>query len=289
MYLALSPYIRVAWYSVLEPHTVIGPRDIFDYELLYLKEGSAVITIEDKQYDATSGDVFLFRPHQRHTIDCSNDVPVIQPHIHFDLQYQPNSPDVYVSYRTEDRIPPEHRHLFRQDILRDLFPQLPSHVHLSDGSLFEAYLFDLIDEFNHPSVLSQVRQQWLFLRLLDLFISESSYSWHKVSSSGAENTASRIKLYLDNNTSSRITLDDLALVLHMDKSYLVNLFKRFYGETPISYHQKLRIEKARNMLMYTNLSITQIASATGFSSIHDFDRVFRKLNHDTPSAYRTRR
>lgn len=185
-------------------------------------------------------------------------------------------------------MPPEDLQFFRKDILAEIFPQLPSCLHFSKNMLFESYLFDLIEEFNHPSMLTQVRQQWLFLRLLDLFIAEASYSWQKVNSSGAESTASRIKLYLDNNTSSRITLDDLAMVLHLDKSYLVNLFKRFYGETPISYHQKIRINKARNMLMYTNLSITQIAEATGFSSIHDFDRVFHKINQVTPSSYRIR-
>ena len=289
MHFVLSPYIRVAWYSVLEPHSIIGPRHIFDYELLYLKEGTAIITIEDKIYNAQPGDVFLFRPGQRHVIHCSNDVPVIQPHIHFDLQYHPDSPDVYVSYVTKDKLPPEDHRFFRQDVLRDAFPQLPSCIHFNNSQLFEAYLFDLIEEFNHPSMLTQMRQQWLFLRLLDLFIAESSYSWQKVNSTGAESTAFRIKLYLDNNTSSRITLDELSQVLHMDKSYLVNLFKRFYGETPISYHQKLRIKKARSMLMYTNLSITQIAEATGFSSIHDFDRVFRKVNNATPSTYRTHR
>lgn len=287
MFFSFSPYIRVAWYSMLEPHTVIGPRDIFDYELLYLKEGTADITIEDVTYHAEPGDAFLFRPHQRHIIRCTTDVPVIQPHVHFDLQYQPDSPDVFVSYKTDDHMSPEQLKLFRKDSLNELFPQLPSCVHHNRNGLFESYLFDLIEEFNHPSMLTQMRQQWLFLRLLDLFIAESSYSW-KINSSGAENTASRIKLYLDNNTSSRITLDELAIVLHMDKSYLVNLFKRFYGETPIAYHQKIRIQKARNMLMYTNLSITQIADATGFSSIHDFDRVFRRINQATPSSYRAR-
>ena len=289
MHFVLSPYIRVAWYSVLEPHSIIGPRDIFDYELLYLKEGTAVITIEDKNYNAQPGDVFLIRPHQRHRILCSNDVPVIQPHIHFDLQYLADSADVYVSYVTDDQIPEEHNRFFRRDVLREAFPQLPSCIHFNNRQLFEAYLFDLIEEFNHPSMLTQMRLQWLFLRLLDLFIAESSYSWQKVNSTGAESTAFRIKLYLDNNTSTRITLDELSQVLHMDKSYLVNLFKRFYGETPIAYHQKIRVNKARNMLMYTNLSITQIAEATGFSSIHDFDRVFRKVNNATPSTYRTRR
>ena len=289
MFQTFSPYIRVAWYSALEPHTIIGPRDIFDYELLFLKEGTADITIEDKVYNAGPDDVFLFRPHQRHLIHCTTDVPVIQPHVHFDLQYQPDSPDVCVSYVTEEQMSPEQRSLFRKDILAEIFPQLPSCVHFSKSCLFESYLFDLIEEFNHPSMLTQMRQQWLFLRLLDLFIAESSYSWQKVNTSVAESTASRIKLYLDNNTSVRITLDELAMVLHMDKSYLVNLFKRFYGETPIAYHQKIRVNKARNMLMYTNLSITQIAVATGFSSIHDFDRVFRKIHLATPSSYRTHR
>ena len=42
------------------------------------------------------------------------------------------------------------------------------------------------------------------------------------------------------------------------------------------------------MLVYTNLSVTQIAQATGFSSIYDFDRVFRRLLHAAPSAFRMR-
>ena len=51
---------------------------------------------------------------------------------------------------------------------------------------------------------------------------------------------------------------------------------------------RLRVEKARDMLVYTNLSVTQIAQATGFSSIYDFDRVFRRLLHAAPSAFRMR-
>lgn len=281
----LAPYIRVAWYSTLAPHTVIGPRDIFDYELLYLKEGTASIAIEGKSFDAVPGDVFLFRPHQRHIIRCLNDYPVIQPHVHFDLQYQNDYKDVFVSYETAENMTMPQKALFRQDILSSFYPQIPPRIHLKKHKIFEEYLFDLIDEHDQPSYFTQVRQQWLFLRLFDLYLTEVGYTLHIEGLPHVENMAARIKMYLD-NSASRVSLDELAEVLHIDKSYLIRIFKQVYHETPLVYHQKVRIKRARSMLFYTNLSITEIAEATGFASIHDFDRVFRKVDGSAPSAYR---
>ena len=285
----LSPYVRIAWYSTLEPHTIIGPRDIFDYELLYLKEGSARITVEGRVYDGNPGDVFLFRPHQRHKIECLNNFPVIQPHVHFDLQYRADQRDVFVSYVTDEEMTPEQKTFFRSDIMDRFYPSIPDQIHLQNYKVFEEYLFDLIDEYNMPSSFTQVRQQWYFMRLFDLYLTEVGYFLHIEGHSNAESIASRMKLYLDNNTSRRVTLEELADVVHLDKSYIIRLFRQFYQETPISYHQKVRINRAKSMLLYTNLSVTEIASNTGFSSIHDFDRVFRKMDGAAPSVYRPRR
>lgn len=102
----------------------------------------------------------------------------------------------------------------------------------------------------------------------------------------SQSVANKIKLYLDNNQSRHITLDELSHVMFLEKSYIGRVFKRYYQDTPIGYHQKLRIKKAKNLLIYTNLTITQIASLTGFASIHDFDRVFKKLEGKKPSSYR---
>lgn len=285
----LSPYVRIAWYSTLEPHTLLGPRDIFDYELLYLKEGSARITVEGRVYDGNPGDVFLFRPHQRHKIECLNNFPVIQPHVHFDLQYRADQRDVFVSYVTDEEMTPEQKTFFRSDIMDRFYPSIPDQIHLQNSKVFEEYLFDLIDEYNMPSSFTQVRQQWYFMRLFDLYLTEVGYFLHIEGHSNAESIASRMKLYLDNNTSRRVTLEELADVVHLDKSYIIRLFRQFYQETPISYHQKVRIKRAKSMLLYTNLSVTEIASNTGFSSIHDFDRVFRKMDGAAPSVYRPRR
>ena len=209
----LSPYVRIAWYSTLEPHTLLGPRDIFDYELLYLKEGSARITVEGRVYDGNPGDVFLFRPHQRHKIECLNNFPVIQPHVHFDLQYRADQRDVFVSYVTDEEMTPEQKTFFRSDIMDRFYPSIPDQIHLQNSKVFEEYLFDLIDEYNMPSSFTQVRQQWYFMRLFDLYLTEVGYFLHIEGHSNAESIASRMKLYLDNNTSRRVTLEELADVL----------------------------------------------------------------------------
>lgn len=284
-----APYVRLAWYSTLEPNTIIGERDIFDYELLYLKEGNVQITVENRQFDAEQGDIFIFRPHQRHLIRCMNNTPVIQPHVHFDLQYRDDYQDVYVPYVTDEQIPKEDWRLFREDILPALYPNIPPRIHPKNTKLFEEYLFDLIHEYENPSMFTQVRQQWLFLRLFDLYLSEVGYSLHTEGSSHIESIAARIKIYLENHCSESLKLDELTGIIHIDKSYLIRIFKQIYGITPLAYHQQIRIQRARSMLVNTNLSITQISENTGFSSIHDFDRVFRKIDGSSPSSYRNMR
>ena len=60
--LDLRPYIRRAWYDYMSPKNSLHNRVIFDYEIMYVKEGNATVIIEGKKYDAVPGDLFVFRP-----------------------------------------------------------------------------------------------------------------------------------------------------------------------------------------------------------------------------------
>ena len=93
----INPYVRKAFYDRLMPHQVIGERIIYDYELLYIKSGRCVVTIEDQQYETQPGDLYFFRPGMRHSIIVF-DEPLIQPHIHFDLVYTGNSIKTPISF-----------------------------------------------------------------------------------------------------------------------------------------------------------------------------------------------
>jgi hypothetical protein len=55
-----SPYIRVAMDSIIGAPWHLKERVIFDHELLYIKEGKVLITVEEKEYIGIPGDIFLF-------------------------------------------------------------------------------------------------------------------------------------------------------------------------------------------------------------------------------------
>jgi transcriptional regulator GlxA family with amidase domain len=69
---------------------------------------------------------------------------------------------------------------------------------------------------------------------------------------------------------------------------LQRLFRRHLGMTPTQYFLKARLQRARHMLQYSTLSVTEIAIATGFASISHFTRRYTELYGRTPTAERGR-
>ena len=61
-----------------------------------------------------------------------------------------------------------------------------------------------------------------------------------------------------------------------------------YGETPIRYVTRRRIERAQDLLRHANLTVTEICTAVGFASLGSFSSRFSELVGESPSAYRAR-
>jgi transcriptional regulator GlxA family with amidase domain len=69
---------------------------------------------------------------------------------------------------------------------------------------------------------------------------------------------------------------------------LQRLFRRHLGMTPTQYFLKARLQRARHLLQYSTLSVTEIAIASGFASISHFTRRYSELYGRTPTAERGR-
>ena len=96
----------------------------------------------------------------------------------------------------------------------------------------------------------------------------------------------RIKEYLDANYADHITLDKLTELTHMNKYYMAHSFAKYTGLSPIQYLNRRRLEAACQLLRDTDLSISDIAGSTGFSSQSYFTQAFRKAHGVTPMKYR---
>ncbi|MDI1462056.1 helix-turn-helix transcriptional regulator [Catellatospora sp. KI3] len=74
----------------------------------------------------------------------------------------------------------------------------------------------------------------------------------------------------------------------VSKFHFVRSFEAVYGETPIRYLTRRRLERAQDLLRGANLTVTEICMAVGFASLGSFSSRFAQLTGETPTAYRDR-
>lgn len=283
----LSPYIRVAMDSIINPPWTLSERVIFDYELLYIKEGSVIITVEDSEYTGEMGDIFLFKPKQRHSIRTVGNKRFRQPHLHFDLFYCADSPDTKVSFKALDKMSMDELKYFREDVTTDGLMDLPNKISLKNVDYFESMLFEIIKEYKDKTPFYEILVKGLFLKMWAYLLREYKF----ISNPGVFNYIDElegVKEFLKTNLDKEITLDILEKEFKISKYHLSRTFKKVFGTTPIHYSQLLRLEKAKELIQYSNMNLTGISEILGFKSINAFSRAFRNIEGVSPSYYRRR-
>jgi AraC-like DNA-binding protein len=93
---------------------------------------------------------------------------------------------------------------------------------------------------------------------------------------------------MDSAYAEPLDVPTLARIAHVSEAHFIRTFRATFGETPNRYLQRRRVERAMFLLRSTDLSVTDVCMAVGFSSLGTFSRVFRDVVGEPPSAYRRR-
>lgn len=96
----------------------------------------------------------------------------------------------------------------------------------------------------------------------------------------------RVQHFMETNLSREITVDGLAQRSGMSARNFDRRFRAAVGETPSSYMQKLRVEKAKRLLETTHETIGEIMLSVGYEDERSFRRLFHSLTALSPKAYR---
>lgn len=94
--------------------------------------------------------------------------------------------------------------------------------------------------------------------------------------------------YLDANFLEKITLDELAFIFCTNRSTLCHDFKQATGKTPIKYVNDKKLEIAKDKILNTNVSLTEIAEVLHFNTIHTFSRFFKQQTGLPPKEFRSK-
>ncbi|NOD33450.1 MULTISPECIES: GlxA family transcriptional regulator [unclassified Ruegeria] len=97
---------------------------------------------------------------------------------------------------------------------------------------------------------------------------------------------SQVILMMEKNIEEPISPSILAKDVGMSTRQLERLFRRYLSRSPKRYYMELRLHKARNLLMQTDMSVINVALACGFASPSHFSKCYRAHYNTTP--YRER-
>ena len=101
-----------------------------------------------------------------------------------------------------------------------------------------------------------------------------------------ERTITGLTRYLQEHLAEEVSLSVLAEQFHLNPQYISQLFKSEIGVNFLAYLTSIRMEKAKQLLLTTPLSIAEVAEQSGYGDYRVFTKAFKKSEGITPSQYR---
>lgn len=151
---------------------------------------------------------------------------------------------------------------------------------------------ELPELYYSDTLFNEVR---IYSLLLEFFVKFGQYCVNakKEEFSGDANTeykATKLMteacLYISQNCTKSLTLDDISRHIGVSKSHFSHLFKRYTNMTFIDFLTTERIKKAEFLISNPKAHIIDIAFDSGFSSLSSFNRAFKKIKGISPSEFR---
>lgn len=234
-----------------------------EVELIFVREGTARISIDGKIYNISQGDLVICGSRSIHYND-SYKMPNILEFILFDTQsILPEHVDSHESYFLSSETISQ---LGLSEQVNQIFSIIPDELK-NRQTYYQRIVASLITQFwynikrKHPHTQTNSEKETTFIKL--------------------EKAITYIRLH----HSEQITLEKIADIAGFSPSYFSQTFHRLTGIGFLKYLQIVRIDAAIHKLQKENTRILDIALDTGFSNIRSFNRVFKELTGLTPMEF----
>jgi len=152
----------------------------------------------------------------------------------------------------------------------------------------EVNLKALEEAYFQTKVLDSEQYQAM-LRLLAIFAEHLATIGNSIELGAADSEPAmvgRAKRYIREHFSERISLDEAAQAVNASTRHFCKVFKQATGITFTEYLARTRVEKAKHLLRNPHIRVSEVAFETGFESISQFNRSFKRVAGMTPTQFR---
>jgi len=189
-------------------------------------------------------------------------------------------------------------HLY-PEILREIYAdEIPSFIKPSQNKSFihkiaaadilRKFVESLQFYFDHPAL---VGDELLKLKIKELILlllhTKNADSIANLFADLFEPRNLNVKEIINSHLFSGLSIDDLAALSNLSVSTFNRTFQTLFNKTPANYIKMKRLEKARELLSVSSLTISEIAFQTCFNDVAHFSRSFKEVYLFSPSSFRS--
>lgn len=254
-------------------------RDYFehkhsDFEISLILEGGGTYRLRDSVCSFCKGDVFVFGTNQIH---CITDTLPDEQTVLLNVQFEPR----LIWSPFSNLLDEDYRTLFNGKCERLA----------KDGEMTD-FVVRKMQEIRRESIEKkqgyQIMLRALLCEIIGALVRELDCASTEKSDTRRESLIclDRAMTYIHENLDKPLTLEEIAKYAGFSRTYFSTLFKTFNGLSPWEYITIRRVERSRELLRSTSLSVLEVAQRSGFSNLSNFNRIFARTVGMSPRAYR---
>jgi len=262
--------------------TAQRPKELHTHdfsELVLILGGEAVHFTEKDEHAISRGDVFVIQGKLAHGYRDSRSLSLIN--LMFDskrLNFPESDLRSIPGYHVLFTLEPQYRQRHR----------FASRLRLNEAQLEQAAVLA-----GHLELEARERKAGYIFTAMALFMQLTSFLARCYDGEQTPESRALLRIgaaigYLEDHYADPVSVEQLTKIAGMSESSLLRAFKQATSRAPTQYLLDLRLRRARHLLRYTSLNITEIAFQTGFDDSNYFARQFRKGVGTSPREYRRR-
>ena len=258
------------WQGVSSPFT----------RLFLVIEGEAKIHLPDKVVNMRPGHAYMVPAYVTHSYECHGDFVLYYLHVYEEFKNEVGVHEAY-DFPTEIETDELDKAFFAAICHTFEGAALPS----SDPQTYDntASITDSMKRYHKLPLHDKMRLRGFALTLFARFVQHAQPRvWTK------DERIIRVIHHISIHIARTITLDELASIACITKSYLIRLFTHAMNISPTRYINRKKIERAQLMLLTEQLPVKEVAYRLGFSDHSYFIRLFRQTVGISPQEYRRR-
>ncbi|MBO5146469.1 MAG: AraC family transcriptional regulator [Lachnospiraceae bacterium] len=258
------------------PHAFQIPVHWHDeLEIIYIKQGTLKISIDEQLYNAVPGSVYFVNPKELHLMG-TEDLNAAYYTLLFPLEF--------ISFQSDDQLETTLLHPLRNGSL-----QFSHEIHDTSRNKKAAAILEQVIA-RHPchNIARHLQIRCLLLQLLVMLLEDETF-FRKVEHGTPTTFQRELLIFIQSHYSEPLSLAMLAKHFHLSEKYISRYFKEHFHISLIQYLNHQRLIQAKKLLETTELPVTEIALCCGFNNVSYFIRTFKKAYGMSPLRYRRKR